>query len=626
MKQPSSQISSAMVRLGSDREDEIDLMALFHTLWRGKWIILLITLFAAALGIYQAFERATPMYTAAATVAFESREEQVVDLDSVVGGLGGDQATINTEIEVLKSRGLMEKLVQRLNLIQDPEFNTRLRPLPQFSVSQLIAWMLPTNGDKALPPSDQMILDAAVAHAMSTVSIRNIRQSYVLEISVTTQDAEKSALIANTLAELYIVDQLEVKFDATEKATAWLTERVGVLQQELETSVAAVKDFSAGSQLVSPEQLAALSRQSKDLRDRQEDAQEQIRINTARQEALQGAMNTGDLAEIVSLANDRTLNRLFDRLQSDSAADDKAFLARFDQILDRIETDMRLNQTQITAFDVSIETLNQQIATQSKDLVTLQQLEREAEASRLIYEFFLNRLKETSVQEGIQQADSRVLSRAVVPTGPSAPRKNMIVMMATVLGFLLGCALVLGREFMQNTFRSAEELEQVTGYTVLGQIPALRTRVRGKVLAYLIDKPTSLMAEAVRNLRTSLLLSDVDKAPQIILSTSSLPAEGKTTHSIALVQNLAGLGKRVLLIEGDIRRRVFQEYFQLNADYGLLSVLSGQATLSETAVFDPQLKADVIMGEPSAVNAADLFSSEAFRLFLEQTRKHYEYI
>ncbi|KIN60107.1 Succinoglycan biosynthesis transport protein exoP [Sulfitobacter noctilucae] len=256
----------------------------------------------------------------------------------------------------------------------------------------------------------------------------------------------------------------------------------------------------------------------------------------------------------------------------------------------------------------------------------MQQLQRESEASRLIVEFFLSRLKETSVQEGIQQADSRVLSRAVVPNLPSAPRKSLILALSMMLGLMFGAGYVLVREFAQTTFRDASKLEGRTGYTVIGQVPTIPAQRRKNVLKYLVDKPTSAAAEAIRNLRTSVLLSNLDRRPQVIMSTSSIPQEGKTTQSLALTQNLTGLGKRVLLIEGDIRRRVFSQYFDVPGDVGLLSVLSGDRALSEATIFVDDLGADVLVGEKAKTNAADIFSSDRFTDFLTEAREIYDCI
>ena len=202
----------------------------------------------------------------------------------------------------------------------------------------------------------------------------------------------------------------------------------------------------------------------------------------------------------------------------------------------------------------------------------------------------------------------------------------MILMMSLMAGLGVGVAMVLGYEMLQTTFRTPEELEAHTGYTVMGQIPIIPARTRANVLSYLADKPTSAAVEAVRNLRTSTLLSNVDQPPQVIMSTSSLPSEGKTTQSISLAHNLSGLGKKVLLIEGDIRRRIFAQYFELSGKQGLLDVLYGDMPLKDAVAYNDQLGADILVGAKSKTNAADVFSSDAFRQLLVQARKSYDYI
>jgi capsular exopolysaccharide synthesis family protein len=611
-------------------QDEIDLSQLARTLWLGKFLILLCAVVFLLVGIWYAYIQAVPVYTSKSIVALESRQEQVVDIESVVTGLSGDQATINTEVEVIRSRGLIEKLVLKLDLLADPEFNAVLRPKSNFSIGAAVGFV---RGILGSPVEERMTdprgeLDAVIDNVLKTISIANVRQSYVFSITATTQQPKKSAEIANSLAELYILEQLETKFNATQQATSWLTDRVAELQIQLEKSEAEVKDFNASAQLVSPEALTGLNRQIKDLRDRLRETMSVKEAADARFVELQTIAENDDIETIANAVNDPTLNRVLQLMQAsgDSNPDRTAFDARFSQILTRAELEATRSSSQIEALQNTILEQERQIEDQSSDLVQLQQLQREAEASRLIYEFFLNRLKETSVQAGIQQADSRILSNAVVPLSPSAPRKSMILALSMMLGLIAGSGFVLLREFAQNTFRDASELENRTGYTVIGQIPSIPARRRKNVLKYLTDKPTSAAAEAIRNLRTSVLLSNIDNPPQIIMSTSSIPGEGKTTQSLALTQNLTGLGKRVLLIEGDIRRRVFSQYFDITDQPGLVSVLSGHVELSEAAIRIEELGADILIGEKAKTNAADIFSSDRFAEFLKQAREQYDYI
>ncbi|WP_407493658.1 GumC family protein [Pseudooceanicola sp. MF1-13] len=611
-----------------DDGDEIDLGQLVQTLWRGKWIIAACTAITLFLGAYYVFVKAVPVYTATAALALESREEQIVDIESVMTGLGGDQQTINTEIEVLRSRNLVTELVNDLGLQNDPEFNPTLRDTSGFSIGNAIKWVRGTifRQDVTGTPQDpQVIFDKVVDNVLATISASNPRQTFVFRISVVTQDPRKSARMANRLAELYLEDQVNVKFERTAQATVWLTDRVSDLRIELERAETELKAFSANTDLISPEGLYALNRQIKELRDRRAELTEQLEALELRKTALDS--NQGESFDLRSAAaEDDVLNSLVaDANDGDRTAID-AFNSRYSTIVMRNAQDASRVANQMAVLDNSIAELSDRIERQSTELVNLQQFQREAEASRLIYEHFLSRLKETSVQQGIQQADGRILSRAVVPVGPSAPKKAQVLALSMILGLIAGAAFVLVREASQNTYRIAENVEKSTGLTVIGQIPLIPARKRKNVLNYFSDKPNSGAAEAIRNLRTSVLLADLDNPPKVIMSTSSIPGEGKTTNSLAMTQNMAAMGNRVLLIEGDIRKRVFSQYFDIKSDKGLLAVLSGEVSFADAVHYNEQLGADVLIGEKSKVNAADVFSSEKFRSFLDEARAHYDYI
>ncbi len=284
-------------------------------------------------------------------------------------------------------------------------------------------------------------------------------------------------------------------------------------------------------------------------------------------------------------------------------------------------------RSQAASVRESIAGLERKLDEQSKALVQLRQLQREAEASRLIYEFFLSRLKETSVQEGIQRPDARILTEAEPPGAPSSPNRGMTLAAGGGSGIALALVLVFLVDRLNIAFRTTDELERRTGQAVIGTIPMVPVSRQRAILQYLVEKPTSSFAESVRNLRTSILLANVDSPPQVIMVTSSLPGEGKTTVCVSLAQISEALGKRVLLVECDIRRRTFRYCFDLpDGGGGLLSVLSGARQLDDVIHVDQATGLHVLPGEESSVNAADIFSSHRFAEFIGEMRRHYDFI
>ncbi|TPE49124.1 GumC family protein [Amaricoccus solimangrovi] len=603
----------------STDSDTIDLSKIFNILLRKKYWIIFSAIVLTALAFAYVEFLATPTYRATSTVVMDSREAQVtgLDVESILGSLSSDSTAVNTEVEVFQGRMLMGRVVDDLKLVEDPEFNQLLNP-PGL-VSRIRTFLL------GAPPalSENEIRDGVVTALLDQVVTTNIPQSLAFQIQVETESAEKSARIADTIARLYIDDQVRVKFEATKRAAEWLTGQVTGLKAELEAAEKKIREFQSGMSIASAEELAALDRQLKDTRDRRAASEAQANTLLARQQALESASGRGGQAAAL---NDPQLIELAVAADAGDAEAVSAFEARRDLLGRQMAQDLLRLRGQVDSYALAEKNLLDTINRDSRELTQLEQMTREAEASKLLYEHFQTRLKETIAQQGIQQPDSRVLSQAVRPLRAATPRKGLILVMAALLGAMLGAGLALLREAASTGLRTANDLEALTGRVVLGQIPLLPERQRAKVLSYLARNPTSALAESVRNLRTSILLSNVDRAPQVIALSSSVPSEGKTTLTLALAQNLTLMGKKVLVVEGDIRRRMFKRYLDLpQGSKGLVSVLSGEVSLAQAACPTSEL-GDVLLGEKTAVNAADLFSSQAFPRFLAEARKIYDVI
>ncbi|WP_370628911.1 GumC family protein [Celeribacter sp. PS-C1] len=599
----------------SSDDDVIDLGALLRTMWRKKLWILASVILCMAAGTIYTYKIAVPKYRATSVVLLDTAQDQLIDLGAVLPSLGAESEAINTEVEVLKSRRLLERVVNAADLTQDPEFNGALRPLSlKTKLKNLVTGATPVS-----PSADQQVRSAINA-LLGQMSVRNLPNTYVLQITMETENPAKSAMLADTVAEQYILYQMDVKFEATRDASEWLTSRVADLKIELEQAEARVAEFSSNSEVVSIETVQALERQLKELRDRLQALRSSLAADTERLSALENAQDASP-EEKVALAADPRLETI---LRENGPG--PAFDARFRQIVNLADIQVQRAEAQVQALMTSVTAREADIARQSDELIQLQQLTREAEASRLLYEYFLSRLKETSAQEGIQRADSRILSNAVLPGGPSEPRKSLILAMSIIVGAIIGIGGVLLWEMRQNGYRLSSELEEDTGMPVMGQLPIFPTSSRRDALEYLAAKPTSAAAEAIRNLRTSVLLSSMDRTPKVIMLSSALPGEGKTTVSFALAQNFVGLGKKVLLIEGDIRRRVFSQYLDVKDAKGMMAVLSGETSLAGAAIHDPVLGADILISEQTDVNAADILSSQQFKSFIDTARETYDIV
>lgn len=607
---------------GTTADTMVDLGHLASALWRGLWLIAACVVLTVGLATWYLLDVAVPKYTAEARIVMEARDQNVVDLESVISGRGTDEASLNTEMSVMTSRTLLETLVRDLDLTADPEFNTRLEPAPALSavgvVDRVRGWLGLPSLD-AEPRTEQEVLLDTVDALAEVVFVRIEPYSYVFSIRAKTGDPHKSALIANRLAAIYLDQQISTKFSATEYAVDWLSQRVTELELELKQKEEAVLELSSVSLLMPEASLEALKARAREAYDRLAELETAALVAQEAADGLSARLADGDLRSAAELARDPEVFALLD------IGDTTGALDRLRAALERLRQADAGAAEAVAAARAEHDTLTGRIEAEDAQRQDLTQRIRDADATRVLYQTFLARLKETSIQIGLQQADSRVLS-AAVPGEEVAPRRAMILAVAALLGVVLGVGIILLRQYLNRGFRTADDLEQATGYTVLGQIPRMPLRRRRGVLDYLRRKPTSAAAEAIRNLRTSVLLSDVDTPPRVIMSTSSIPGEGKTTQSIALAQNLAGLGQKVLLVEGDIRRRTFAQYLDADAPGSLVQVVSGTLTLAEAVVSDPALEIDVLMGDRSSVNAADMFSSDSFRRFILSARNAYDYV
>ncbi|MDP3383096.1 MAG: polysaccharide biosynthesis tyrosine autokinase, partial [Phenylobacterium sp.] len=259
----------------------------------------------------------------------------------------------------------------------------------------------------------------------------------------------------------------------------------------------------------------------------------------------------------------------------------------------------------------------------------LNELERTAEASRTLYESYLNRYKETSSQQGIEQSDARVVSSATIPTGQSSPKVPLNLALGLVLAMGCGLGAVVLAEMLDSGLATAEDVEHRLEVSYLGAVPLLASVAEGKAsspIDYVIDKPLSSFAEAFRNLRASVIYSRLGEGVKVVAITSSLPGEGKTTTSVCLARSAAQQGLKVILVDCDLRRRSVNRLFGAEPARGLIEVLAGDATLDEVLTVDQTTGARLLPLAKSSMTPKDVFGSAAMDRLLEELRRTYDLV
>lgn len=637
----------------ADDAGDIDLLMLLRALWRGWPFIALCLVIAGAWGWYKANIASVPIYSATATMIVDrSADPRSMDTTSAFFGYGYvNTSAMNTEMEIVTSRALVGQLVDRLDLTASPLYNPFLAPAPEPAgpvaglVDRIRGWtsaardwvrgkltstLGPDAGpESAYPPFEdtpEQRRQSTVSALQGVLSASYDERSYLFYISATTPDPMEAIRLANAMADVYRDDNLQQKVEAAETSAVWLSERVADLRGELDEQQAEINRRRSENALTTSDSgLTGFEAQLAAAESRRFETERALAAAEAALARLIAATDAPPGAQ-AEAAGDAQLRLL---LQSVEAGDGTA-VARFDlrysQLLQQAQSERDRLAVSLESIADEIMALTDQIARTGDAYADIRQMEQDLASVQLLYDTFSTQLRETSLRLGSQQSDVRILSEAIHAV-QIAPRKARILGMALLVGLLLGAAVVLLREVLHRGYRSAGELEDETGLTVLGQIPRIPARGRAKQIAWLAKRPASAVAESVRNLRTSVLLANAARPPQVILTTSSIPGEGKTTISIALAQNLAGMGRKVLLIEGDLRRRQFPTYFPGAAGRpGLLSVITGKTPLEEATWHDRDLGFDVLIGEKATGNAADILSSEDFRTLLTALREKYDHI
>jgi succinoglycan biosynthesis transport protein ExoP len=609
-------------------EGDIDLVKLTASLWRGKWIVLVFVLFCVVFANFYFKYVPVPLYTATTKITLkENQPEKILtDIESLMANGPITATGINTELEVLRSRDLAGKLVDTLDLTNQPDFNPLLREprLSNQTKTQLFSFFGVASEKTKIFRSPEEVRSIAISSVLNVMAFSNTKNTRVINISVMTTKPDLSVRMANKMAMLYIENQIQFKLDALASATEFLSNRTSELKNDFDELKTELANFSSQSELVSPTILKSLEIQLRDMRTRLMEKAEIIAKKSDRRTSLQSFIEADNLLGLIKYVDDFRLNQAFSDYNSNKLSLDSLNM-QIEQFMFKVDVELEREQKQLSALETSEPLLTKQIERQSKELLVLQQLKREAETAGLLYESFFKRLQEMNVQLGLESADARLLSTAT-QSGPSSPIKSKILALGGFIGLLIGASLILYWELRFSGYRSVNDLRDKSGYSVLAGVPLIPLGNRKTPIDYFKTKPNSMVSEAVRNLRTSIIMSNPNQDKKVIMLTSSIPKEGKTILSYALAQNMVGLGKRILLIEADIRRRVHSVKIDRNNTVALLDLMMGHKEFKDVNPFVEELGFDILTATRSDMNAADLFASERFPKLLTELREYYDYI
>ena len=653
---------------GIEAEDqgflELDLMALYRTLRKRLGVIMGVTVGLTALVMVVVLQQ-TPLYTAEAQILLDRQKMQVTDMQAVMSGLSPDSATVDSEVEILRSRTLAARVIETLDLVQDPEFNGALREPSMLRWLDPRVWIgtaLSLIEAEPLPQSEDVRaraeLNGVINSVLGRLTVTRQRLTYVINISFVSENPAKAARIANSLADLYILDQLEAKFDATRQANDWLSRRLAELRQQVQDSERAVEIYrteeglesSAAGVTVSEQQLSELNAQLILARTSLAEAEakysraQQIRRSGGTIESMADVVQSGTISQLrqkqAELA--RELANLASKYgprhpeivnaEAQRRDIERQIGSEINRIVGSLENNVSVAQTRVGALEDSLREIRGEAGTGNQAMIQLRELEREAAANRAVYESFLNRFKETSQQQDFQTPDARVISTATPPGGPSHPKKTRAALLAIILSGMLGVGLAFLLEHLDNGLQTGRDVEQALGLPHLVSLPATPAEkgADGKVMSpqdYLLVKPLSAFSESLRSLRSALQLSNVDNPPTVILFTSALPNEGKTTTSAGFARAAAASGLKVALVDCDLRHPSVHKAFGLKRpEAGLVELLAERLDLAQVLIRDPKSELDILPIATGTANPPDVLGSTQMRLLLDRLKADYDLV
>lgn len=641
---------------GGQAGQERNMSEIFRNLWRRKMTILA-GMFVCAVLAYVFALTIAPRYSAGGMLAVETRPLFIPQIGVQPQPWAPDVSIPRTEVQVLRSRDLVESVARSLQLDREPSINPYARePSLLGRVNGVIRSGLATIGlgRESAPPSEGAVWAAVVDNVLENLSIGTDGRSYAIYVSFESENPEISAAVANGLMQAFIAKQIENSTSTLTEANSWIKQRAGELLQDVEAANKKVQEFRVANNMVETRLGTVSSQQVSDLNTQLSTARADLAQADARYRQAQGESGRGASASTAEVLNSPLIQRLRER-EAEAAQRQAEMATRYapahpqrkavaqelasvrSQIGQEIAKQLTSLKSQADIARSRVDSLTRQLGglqTRASGMaaseIQLQQLEQEAETKRNVYQSFLATAQQTAEQPRINQANARIVSAAPTPVLPSSPNKKLIVLGSMLIGFFVTSAAVLLFGELRRGFERTEDVEDALGLPVLGALPLMRRRraERAGLAQSFIGQPhESVIAETLRGIRIALGCRRGQTGGQAttLLVTSSEPNEGKTTFTSALGAVAAQDGLRVLIVDADLRRPQFHRMFKAEPGPALDNILDGSQSLANVVRIDPDSGAHCLtmhhVDHPVA-----LLSSSHWETFLEQARNSYDLI
>jgi polysaccharide biosynthesis transport protein len=604
-----------------------------------RWRVVATASVAGALAGLVWFQQTVPIYTATTTLLMEARRPNLMGTGSFVADAGFNEASMATELSLIRSFTVARRVVERFKLATDPEFigSGGGRPAPASSLSGA---------------ETQSAIDAV----LSGVQAQRVGGAWFINIGYSHQNPKVAMRLANAIAETYLADQLEARYQSARRATSWLSERVSQLRLQVEAAERAVAEHRAKYNLVAAAPSSLSDQQAVGINTELVTVHADAVQKRVRYEQARGILEGGRIESVAEVMQSPAIAS-FRASEAQTAHEEADLLTRYGpehpevrkvraqrgdlrrqinaeigRVVSSLKTDYELAQKKEETLEQSLHDLTGGKDSNDKAMIRLRELEREAQADKTLYETLLSRFKEAEQQTNLPGAETRVIAPALLPPAPSHPNLRHMLGLSTLIGLSLGCCFAFMLENIENGFATMEDVEETLQLPVLAMIPRLPRRkcmLDGEPVAipeYVADKPLSRFSELIRSIRVSAQMSNIDKPPQLLLVTSSAPGEGKTTVTQCMVYSAAAAGQKVLAIDCDLRHPTLSKDFGLSDGPGLSDLLSGQVSANQAFCKGPLPNLTILPAGTIARHPPDLLGSEKLRALLEEMKTHFDLV
>ena len=618
---------------------------------RRRWLIIIAGII---LGIAGGFAKTalTPVtYIASTSILLENQSNQLAT-GAQQGARESQVPMVTNEVQSLRSPALMERVVRELQLQRDPDFN------PYLARTAPVQPVTTTNPVASTTAVDTAQIEATKASLMRSLNVDSVRASSVIVIKMRASDPVKAARIVDAVAQGYLAEQLDAKLSSTRQASIWLQQQVDQVGAQLKEQSAALQAERAASGLnvaggssLADQQVTSLSSQLSqaraELAARQARAGSRDSLGISGSDGVSDVMGSGAVQALRAREGEvqRRISELAVRYgpshpQMQVAREQLNDIRRqIQEEMGRVSrgsvNELQVAQRRVAAIEAELARWTAALGRDTRRASVLQQLQSQVTATEATYQGYVQRLQQITDLEKLQRPDARIIVRAQIPGRPASPNPTQDLAQGLLAGLVLAGFVIVLLESLQRGLRTPQAVEDWTGAPCLVSVPKLTLREVKNLAAtggqgpadYVAVKPLSLYAEALRQLRADLILApDGEKIPQVILFSSAVAGEGKSTTALAFARTLAMSGAKTILIEADIRRPTIANIAGIEAKTNLVEVINHhdrlEAALSRDLLTDLDILPTQAINDRTGVDQA----LERFSGLLDTLRPHYQFI